>query len=431
MTGSDHLAFTDEAAASSRAVRPADLRRHNLALVLRHVSASEGLTRAELARLTALTKGTISSLAEELIERGFLVESAPEPQGRLGRPPTGLLALNGDSHCGIGIEINIDYLAVSVADLRGRIRFHMAEGRDNRIGRRTKVLDRAARAVRDAARIASSAGLQPAGVSLAVPGPVDVERGILMRAPGLAWTDVPVVDELADRLADLGLPVLAENEANLAALGELWLGIGSTAGDYVYVSGESGVGGGIIVDGALVRGSRGSAGEIGHIVVDPNGPPCTCGGRGCLGQMAGQETLFRLAGLEPDQATRQVAGEPALDELLAMLGRGDLQALEAVDKVAHALGIALADIVNLLDPDSIILGGIYAPLSPWLIGPIVESLGRQDILGGRNPVAIHSSLLGADAAVRGAATLVVKQLMSGSVAETQGAVQPHLAGGQM
>lgn len=423
MTDSNHPDFVQTKSAQARPARAADLRRHNLALLTRLVSGHESLTRAELSRMTRLTKGTVSSLVEELIDREFLVEHAVDTQGRLGRPPSGVLALNGNSHCGIGVEINIDYIAVSVADLLRRVRFHSVEARDNRTVRRSTVLGRAARLVEKAAAAAADAGLRPVGVALAVPGPVDVERGILMRAPGLAWSDVAVVAELRRRLTRLDLPMLAENQANLAALGELWLGLGADAGDYVHVSGESGVGGGIIVGGALFRGARGFAGEIGHIVVDPQGPVCTCGGRGCLGRVAGKETLFELAGLRPDTPTRLGGSDPVLQEFLAMLERRDPRATGALDQVAQALGLALADIVNLLDPDTIVLGGIYAALSPWLIEPLSATLSRQSILGAKTPVSVRASLLGPDAAVRGAATWVVQRLLAGEL-PSPGPLQP-------
>ncbi len=400
----------------TRPARPADLRRHNLALLTRLVSERESLTRAELSRMTRLTKGTVSSLVEELIEREILVESAAATApGQPGRPPSGVLALNGESHCGIGVEINIDYIAVSVADLLRRVRFRRVEIRDNRKPSKSAVLGRAARLVGDAIAAATGFGLRPAGVAMAIPGPVDLERGVLMRAPGLAWSDVAVVTELRRRLERPDLPIFAENQANLAALGELWLGLGAEAGDYVHVSGESGIGGGIIVDGALFRGARGFAGEIGHIVVDPQGPVCTCGGRGCLGRVAGKEVLFELAGLQPDTAT-QLGGNPlVLQELLAMLERHDPRATHAVDHVAQALGLALADIVNMIDPDTIVLGGIFAPLSPWLIEPLSATLSRQAILGAKTPVSVRASQVGPDAAVRGAATWVVQSLLAGEL----------------
>lgn len=365
--------------------------------------------------MTRLTKGTISSLVEELIVRRILVERTAGPQGQPGRPPSGVLALNGDSHCGIGVEINIDYIAVSVADLLRRVRFDKVETRDNRTARQSAVLDRAAQLVKGAIAAATRSGLTPVGVAVAVPGAVDLEGGVLMRAPGLAWSDVAVVAEMRRRLQQPNLPILAENEANLAALGELWLGLGADAGDYVHVSGESGVGGGIIVDGALFRGARGFAGEIGHIVVDPQGPLCTCGGRGCLGRVAGKEVLFELAGLRPDTATRLGGSKPVLQELLTMLGRDDPRAIRALDHVAHALGLALADIVNLIDPETIVLGGIFAPLSPWLIEPLSATLSRQAMRGANTPVSVRASQLGPDAAVRGAATWVVQKLLAGEL----------------
>ena len=420
--------FSQAKPAQDRPARAGDLRRHNLALLTRLVSDHGELTRAELSRMTRLTKGTVSSLVEELLARRIFVELAASPPGQPGRPPSGVLALEGEYHCGVGVEIGIDYIAVSVADLLGTVRFHRVESRDNRTARRGVVLTRTAKMVDAAIDAVTRCGLSPAGVAVAVPGAVDLERGIVMRAPGLGWSDVAVVDEIRRRIERSDLPVLAENEANLAALAELWLGLGADAGDYVHVAGESGVGGGIIVDGELFRGSRGFAGEIGHIVVDPQGPLCTCGGRGCLGRVAGKEALFELAGLQPDTATQLGGSTTALQELLAMLARDDPRAKHALDHVAQALGIAVADVVNMLDPDTIVLGGIFAPLSPWLVGPLSQTLSRQAILGAKTPVMVRASQLGPEAAVRGAATWVMQRLLAGDVQHPAAESPPARAG---
>jgi predicted NBD/HSP70 family sugar kinase len=391
--------------------RPDDVGRHNLALVVQHVAASGTASRAELARATLLTKGTVSAHVADLLKLEVLVELGTQPDGRVGRPHS-VLALHGGRHCGIGIEINIDYIAVCVSDLLHEVRFERVEVADNRGVDPSEVLDRAARLVRTAYDAALAQGLSPAGIAAAVPGTMEMETGALLVAPNLGWTDVPVVDELADRLCPLELPVVADNEANLAALGELWLGIGGESGSYVHVSGEIGVGAGIVVAGALFRGMRGFAGEIGHMVVDRNGPDCTCGGRGCLERVAGQDAILRAAGLPT--ATATTLGHPGnpLYDLIELLERGDPAASEAVRAAAEALGICLAGVVNVIDPDTIILGGTYAALAPWLVDPLRKSLVRQVIASEWRPIEIRTSMLGPDAAVRGAAAWVVQRVLA-------------------
>ena len=391
--------------------RADDVRRHNLALVVQQVAARGSASRAELARLTHLTKGTVSAHVQELLRLGLLAELGAQPDGRVGRPHNAL-ALNGERHCGIGIEINVDYLAVSVADLLNRVRYHRVEAVDNRDVPYEHVLDRTARLVRTALEAADTGGLVPAGVGVAVPGTIDQEQGVLLLAPNLGWADVPVAADLEQRLEPLAVPVLVDNEANLAALGELWLGIGGECGDYVHVSGEIGVGGGVVVGGALFRGSRGFAGEIGHVVVDPGGDECLCGGRGCLERVAGQEAILSAAGLPSTSATRLGQLGNAMQELVQRLGDGDERALAAVARAADALGIALAGVVNVIDPDTIVLGGTYASLAPWLSGPLEGALARQVLASEWRPIAVRRSALGPDAAVRGAASWIVQGLLA-------------------
>ena len=392
-------------------LRADDLRRHNLAVVAHHVAARGGVSRAELARLTHLTKATISTYVQELLRVGLLVELGAQPAGRVGRPHS-VLAMNGERHCGVGIELNVDYVAVCVDDLLNRVRFHRVEAVDNRGIEPSRVLDRTARLLDTALQAAAAEGLEPAGIAVALPGAVEVASGRLLIAPNLGWTEVAVTDELVFRLGRLGLPVVADNEANLAALGELWLGIGAESGDYVHVSSEIGVGAGIVVGGALFRGARGFAGEVGHVVIDPDGPACTCGGRGCLEQIAGQDAILRSAGLPATTAsTLGRAGNP-LRELVERLERGEKTALDAVADAAVALGIGLADVVNLIDPDTIILGGTYASLVRWLREPLQASLARQVIGSKGRPLQIRRSVLGPDAAVRGAASLVIQHVLS-------------------
>lgn len=397
--------------ASPAPARADDVRRHNLALVVQHVAERGTVSRAELARLTRLAKGTVSTHVLELLRLELLVELGTQADGRVGRPHTAL-ALHGERHCGVGLEINVDYLAVSVVDLLLRARFHRVEAIDNRDVSHHVVLDRAARLLRSALDAAAVEGLSPAGIATAVPGTIDQERGVLLVAPNLGWRDVAVATELATRLIPLAVPVLVDNEANLAALGELWLGIGGECGDYIHVFGEIGVGGGIVVDGALFRGAHGFAGEIGHVVVDPDGEACLCGGKGCLERVAGQEAILRAAGLPSTSATRLGQSGNATDDLVALLEGNDARAHAAVRRAAEALGIGLAGVVNVLDPDTIVLGGVYAPIAPWLAGTLKDRLSTQVMSARSRPVEVRQSALGADGAVRGAAALVVDRVLA-------------------
>ncbi|WP_308170077.1 ROK family transcriptional regulator, partial [Acrocarpospora catenulata] len=267
------------------AVRHDAMRARNLALVLGEVSARGSLTRAALAEVTGLTKTTVSKLVADLIETGLVVETGAVRAGERGRPGVEV-RIRGDRIAALGLEVNVDYLAVRVVDLSRSVRLRRTQAVDNRYAQPVDVIARLRKLALSAVDEAVGNGLRIVGGVLAVPGPVDPRSGIVHNAPNLGWRDVPVLS-----LLDLGMPLRVENEANLAALGELWFGSGPS--DFLYVSGEIGIGAGLVVAGALFRGSRGFAGELGHVVVAPNGPPCRCGGRGCLEQYAGQDALLR------------------------------------------------------------------------------------------------------------------------------------------
>jgi predicted NBD/HSP70 family sugar kinase len=259
---------------------------------------------------------------------------------------------------------------------------------------------------------AQAAGLTVAGLAVAVPGPVQTDRGLLRLAPNLGWVEVPVAEILAARLAAPGLPVLVDNEANLAALGELWFGGHDDLDDFVHVSGEIGVGAGIVIDGELFRGVRGFAGEVGHVTVQPDGPRCRCGARGCLEQLAGQEAILRAAGVAGAVGTS--LGQPggSVAELLARARAGEPGTLRAVAAAGRALGLALSATVNLVDPGTVVLGGLYAALEPWLREPLLAELSERAITQRWSPARVLASRLGPNAAVRGATGAVVKRVLA-------------------
>ncbi|MEV7038074.1 ROK family transcriptional regulator [Amycolatopsis sp. NPDC051061] len=374
----------------TQAVRHDSMRARNLEVVLGAVSRGGPLTRAALAERTGLTKSTVSKLVGDLIDAGLLAETGPARAGERGRPGVDVV-LSGARVASLGLEINVDYLAVRVLDLTGGVRFAARRERDNRGSRPKKVLSELQALASQALTETHRLGLEVAGAVLAVSGPVG--DGVLFSAPHLGWQDVRPAE-----LLRLPIPVELDNEANLAALGELWYGDGER--DFLYVSGEVGIGAGLVVNGALFSGARGLAGELGHVVVAPDGPPCRCGGSGCLETFAGQEALL---------AAGKASSVPAI---LTALTRGDRAALAACAAAGRALGIALTSAVNLLDLDRIVLGGVFTQLYPWLSGPVSEVLSAR--LGGLRgaPPVLSASRLGGDAATLGAAGRVVHRVLA-------------------
>ncbi|MEU6626234.1 ROK family transcriptional regulator [Streptomyces litmocidini] len=383
------------------------VRRHNLSLVLRTVHEAGETTRAAVAARVGLTRPAVSSLVEQLLDLGLLVESGKTFSGQAGRPGT-VLKPADTGPAGLGVEINVDYVTVRVVDLTGTDRVRRTEHLDNRDATAADVLARAARIAADALDAAAERHLAPAGAGLALPGLVS--GGTVRQAPNLGWNEVPAEALFAEALAALrpgtaDLPVASDNEANMAALAELWSGELGDLRTFLHLTGEIGVGGAVVVHGELLRGAHGFAGEIGHLVVDAEGPRCRCGSRGCLEQYAGQAALLAAAGATdvPDLARRAGTGEPS--------------ALAALADAGRMLGRALSGAVNLLDPEAVVLGGIYPRLMPWLAPAVAGELATRVVSGLWTPDTerLRPASATTDAS-RGAAALVLHDVLSDPLA---------------
>jgi predicted NBD/HSP70 family sugar kinase len=268
------------------------------------------------------------------------------------------------------------------------------------------VLARLARMAEEALDVVVAEGRTAVGVAVAVPGVVEAQTGTLLRAPNLGWSELPIADEIGRRLP--GLPVRADNEANLAAVAEHWQGAGRDLENFVCVFGEVGVGGGIFVGGELFRGAHGYGGELGHIIVDPAGPPCNCGSQGCLETFVGQEAIARRAGIDAGSGrTRSLTRE-----LVRRAEDGDPAVLESLSETGRYLGIGLASAVNLLDVDVVVLGGCFGPLAPWLVDDVSRFLGERVLSAAWSGCEVRASELGEGAAVRGAAALVLRSVLA-------------------
>jgi predicted NBD/HSP70 family sugar kinase len=385
---------------------PADqttVRRANLGVVLRQVAVGGSRSRAQIAADTGLTRGTVSSLVAELIDLGLIRETGKTtPPRGVGRPGVGLEL--ADVVVGIGLEVNVDYLAVSVEDLTGAVRYERRSYRDNRGSPPGPVLDRLAQTARVALEKAASEGMRPVGVSVAVPGLVEEASGTVVLAPNLGWADVPLAEQLGARL---GLPAHVENESNLAALAEHWTGAAVGIDDFICVFGEVGVGGGVVLGGRLFRGSHGFGGEFGHITVDPDGHACACGSRGCVETLVGQESIARAAGISP--TTGRSRG--LTDELVRRAEEGSPEVLRALADAGRWLGVALASTFNVLDLEAVVLGGCFGPLSPWLLDDVRTTLGQRSLAARSGSFAVLPSAFGDGAAVRGAAALSLHRVL--------------------
>ncbi|WJY41925.1 ROK family transcriptional regulator [Streptomyces sp. P9-2B-2] len=391
------------------------IRRRNLARVLRTVAAQGPVSRPAVAARIGLTRAGVAPLVDELLRAGLLVETGRAATGGRGRPGTEL-AVSDRGPAGIGAEIGVDHLAVCAVDLRGRVRARVAADAANRHRAPGPVLRQLSGLLAEVTAEIAAEGLRPAGLTVAVPGLVARDATTVVHAPNLGWRAADLAPGLAGVTAPEGgssaVPLTVENEANLGALAELRLGGGAgrpaPPPDFVHVSAEAGIGAAVVVDGQLLRGARGFAGELGHVPVYPDGPPCDCGGRGCLEQYAGEPAVLRAGGLTPERAA---AAHPGPGARIALLARratdGDAAVVRALHEAGTALGIALAGAVNLLDPQAVVLGGALAGLAPWVLPSLERELTLRTAVtaetGRVGGPAVTVSRLGADGPLLGAA----------------------------
>ncbi|WP_433437670.1 ROK family protein [Nonomuraea sp. CA-141351] len=380
----------------------ADVRATNLAVVLRFVREHAPCSRADIAASTGLNKATVSSLVADLIDRR-LVRETGLTENRVGRPAT-MLVLDGSPYAAIGVEINVDYVSAVATDLAGerlltwRRAFSAGDSVNQGVAGVGAIIRRVVNRMAKEER-------QVLGLAVAVPGLVDVQ-GTVRIAPNLGWRDADLGGDLAKALRDPGFPIQVDNDANLAALAEQRFGAHAGASDLIYLTGEIGVGAGIILDGRLRHGRLGFSGEIGHVQLDPDGPACHCGRRGCLEVMAG---IGAVLGKDPSPAEIQVE----IEDSVRLARAGDAGTLATLESVGRSLGKGVSILANLLNPEVVILGGYYVPLAPWLLPAVQDEMDDRVIASEAGGCQVVASTLGHDAAALGGVARVLDSIDSG------------------
>jgi predicted NBD/HSP70 family sugar kinase len=367
--------------------------------------------RAKLANDTGLTKATVSSLVTELSDRGLVMEGNID-RGGLGRPGR-TVELDPTWVRFLGIEVQVDYIAGIVVDLRGRVLCR------RRIARSMSELGpaRALGVVADVARKlveeADCSVEQLESLHIALPGLVDARAGMLSFAPNLHWRDVDIVHTLMGRLQWANTRITVDNDANMGAMAHYAVGQVAGASNLLYLAGAVGVGAGMIVDGHIVRGADGFAGEVGHMTIGAPDRLCGCGRRGCW------ETEVGLGGLLDLVAEVPAGAQPTRGDLGAQLVRvvqraenGEQVVLDALARQARWLGIGVALLANVLNPDTIVLGGHYPALRRYLEEPVLAELRARVLAGPAAMCRLEFSELGLEAASLGAAHAGIEQLIA-------------------
>jgi glucokinase-like ROK family protein len=389
------------------------IRKLNTAVLLDALRRFAPLSRAELAARTGLNRSTVSIIVTSLIEEGLIQETDLQ-SSKVGRPGM-LLELNPKGGFAIGIELGVDFISIILTDFIAQVQWREQVCSDPNEDQIT-ILDCAATLTQHALDYGLSQGLRPLGIGMGVPGLVDLRQGKLIFAPNLHWNNVPLRLIWSQRF---NLPIFVENEANAAALGEYYFGAAQGVGSFIYLSAGIGLGAGIVLDGKLFRGSNGYASEVGHMTVDPNGELCGCGKRGCWETQVGPRAVLRrvrktLESGVPSALCDLVEGDLeriSFESVVQAAGQGDSVALRALQEVGERLGIGVANLVNVFNPELIVLGGALNLASTILL-PIVERLIRENALTPAcENVHVAASAHGIDACLMGAVALVLDDIL--------------------
>ncbi|MEV0270709.1 ROK family protein [Hamadaea sp. NPDC050747] len=354
-------------------------------------------TRAELIALTGLSRPTVSAALADLTTAGLLTEEAAQTGPAGGRPAT-VFRLARGAGLAVGVDIGRRHVRVAVADLGHRVLVDYPAVLDlDADDYPEAALDAATRQVDAALDAVGADRSEVVGVGLGIPAPLTRTGRIGSPALLPAWADLLPEEELAGRLH---LPVRVDNDANLGALGEYVWGAGQQSADLVYVKVATGIGAGIVLDGRLYRGSAGTAGELGHITLDARGPVCRCGNRGCVELSAGGRALLRHARIT----------HPHLDslvELVDLATLGDPGCRRLLADAGRQLGFALGGLLNLINPERIVLGGELGAATELLLDPLRGGLAETAMAAAAAAAEVVPTQLGAQASALGGVALAL------------------------
>jgi predicted NBD/HSP70 family sugar kinase len=382
--------------------RSETVRRSNLSAIVRELHVRGPLSRSDLVGLTGLTRSAIRGLIGELVAGGLVTEVPNQPAGTPGRPSP-IVQPKARGAVAIALEVNVDSLAAALVGFGGTV--HQLARVDRPRGHLSveAIVDDLVELVRPMLRDVDHDAL--VGVGVAVAGIVRRSDGLVRMAPNLGWRDVPLAERLREALPVVA-PVWVANEADLGGLAEHRRGAAIGVDQVLYVMGEVGVGGNMLVDGRPLIGVDGYAGEIGHMPVNPDGQACACGSRGCWETEIGERALLVGAGLAPD------GGREAIGQVIAAANAADPRARAAVDEVGRWLGIGIASLVNILNPQLVVVGGVLERLYPLVSRTVDEAVSVYALPPAREHLRLVPGALGEDAPTLGAAELAFEPLLA-------------------
>lgn len=391
------------------------VREINLSIILNALRDHSPVSRASLATATGLNKTTVSSLVQQLIDAHFVSEIGAGRTEETGRPGI-LLELNPKAGCIIGAEIGVDFISVIVTDFAAEILWRHHEPTEAYNSQESTIrhtLD----AIKEGIEQTRGQCNVVLGLGLGLPGIVDVGSGTLLFAPNLRWRDVSLREMLR---REFDFPVYVDNEANMATLGESYFGVARGAKNVLYVSAGVGLGGGIVLDGHILSGTAGFAGEVGHMTVVIDGPKCNCGNRGCWETLVSCEALYgrirndvasgKSTSLAP--YVEDKSGALTVPLIVEAARSGDSVAHAALEETAYYLGIGLANLVNALNPEIVVFGGILSVGSEFLMPVVSRVIKERALRWSVASMQVLTAAYGVDACVMGGIAAVYNQILS-------------------
>jgi glucokinase-like ROK family protein len=385
------------------------IRAINRSAILNMIQADGPIARAEIARRTGLSPATVTGITADLISENLVFEKeAGDSHG--GRPPI-LLALNPKGGYVIGIKLTETHAIAAMTDLEASViakQEHLLHGNTPEV------------VVRDLTALVSAllknSGIQKKqllGVGVGLAGIIDSNKGILRQSPISHWRDVPLRQMLQKLVR---VPVSIDNDVNTLTLTEKWFGSGLGVENFLTITLGRGIGMGVVVNGQLYRGAGGGAGEFGHIVIDPEGPACECGKRGCLETYAADPGLLRMA-TEAFRAGNLAEPINSIDELFDLAKANHPAAREIYTQAAEILGRAIANLINVFNPSKVIISGEGARAGSFLFEPLCASVSRHVLPGLEGDTQIQIDPWGDDAWARGAAGLALHELFKSPISQ--------------
>lgn len=398
------------------------VRQINLSVIMNNLRKKAPISRAGLAQATGLNKTTVSSLVQELLQRQFVREIGPTT-ARKGHPAI-MLDLNPAAGFIVGCEINVDFILVICTDFAPQIIWRHEEHTDPGMGQEA-ILDRARALISAAIEKGYQKYATLLGIGVGVAALIDQSSGTMLYAPNLGWKDAfPIRTILQSSFPQA--PLIVDNEANIAALGEHYFGAAQGHDEVLYISAGVGLGGGIVHDGRVFSGVAGVSAEFGHMTMKPEGELCSCGNFGCWETQVSQRALFRHIQKSFDQGQKGMLFEltnSGIDQLTVHMiveaaRAGDAVALGALEKMARDLGIGIASLVNTLNPELVVFGGVLSLAGEFLMPAVTRELEGRALRWNREATEVVLAKHGIDSAVMGGVAAVYETILA----------QPNLIG---